>query len=484
MRRLVYSRLCCPLFFLTLLLCSADGSAEERRIAVGFRPTVAASPLTVEVTNAVAQHSLALPSLTLTGDRSGIGLSGYNTVLPGFAVRGLSVAPRYGDQRFAFDFQPSPLAGMGLTARPVRGLMVTATGRRMSGTLLAGRLVSGRTVGLLGSAVPRVLVFSATVKPQPKIAFSPRVVTPLSRQPQTGADPAIGLGMRAELSPHISVIGDVGATRTRLPLSAHSGRGDVAEERRWAPSAIAGAVGRWSRVSFEASAFRADQGVTLLGPMPFAASDRTLASAHLLLVKGLTVDGQLSASHPIGRTAAGTTTRSATARLDRLPYAFLTVQFNRSTTRTQRPRDLMIEWRDKGTSGTTIQLQQRSDGSRSAAGNTRRLQIEVPTLHNGRRLVLSLRSSVFLSTPQPSQSRIASRIKGRLAAGPHLGLIGEADVDALGSRSARRLRSVTSGGEIAFAHGTSMQLTYLYLPGDTLPRWKRIEIRFARALSL
>jgi hypothetical protein len=144
----------------------------------------------------------------------------------------------------------------------------------------------------------------------------------------------------------------------------------------------------------------------------------------------------------------------------------------------------MIEWRDKGKSGTTIPLQQRSDGSGSPAGNTRRLQIEVPTLHNGRRLALNLQSSVFLSSPPPSQSPIASRIKGRLAAGPHLGLIGEADVEALGSRSACRLRSVTSGGEIALAHGASMQLTYLYLPGDTLPRWKRIEIRFTRALSL
>jgi hypothetical protein len=458
--------------------------AQERRIAVVFRPAAAASPLTVELTNPAAQHSLALPSLTLTGDRSGIGLSGYNTLLPGLAVRGLSLVPRYGDQKFAFDFQPSSLAGMGLTPRAVRGLMVTAKGRRVSGTLLAGRLVSGRPLGPFVSAVPRVLAFSATVKPLPNIAFSPRVVTPLSRQAPTAADPAMGLGMRAELSPHISVIGDIGTTRTGRRLSTHSGRRDAADGRRWAPSAIAGAFGRWSRVSFEASAFRADEGVTLLGSVPFAASDRKLASAHLLLVKGVTVDGQFSASNPVGRTAAGTATRSATLRLDRLPYAFLMVQFNRSTTRAQRPPDLMIEWRDKGKSGTTIQLEQRSDGSGSAAGNTRRLQLEVPKLQNGRRLVLSLRSSVFLSTPQPSQSRIATRLKGRLAAGPHLGLIGEADVDALGSRSARRLRSVTGGGEIALARATSMQLTYLYLPGGSLPRWKRIEIRFTRALSL
>jgi hypothetical protein len=448
-----------------------------------FRPAAAASPLTVELTNPAAQHSLALPSLTLTGDRSGIGLSGYNTLLPGLAVRGLSLVPRYGDQKFAFDFQPSSLAGMNLTPRSVRGLMVTAKGRRVSGTLLVGRLVSGRPPGPLVSAVPRVLAFSATVKPLPNIAFSPRLVTPLSRQPPTAADPAMGLGMRAELSPHISVIGDIGTTRTGRRPSTNSGRRDPADGRRWAPSAIAGAFGRWSRMSFEASAFRAAQGVTLLGSMPFAASDRTLASTHLLLAKGLTVDGQFTASNPVGRTAAGTTTRSATLRLDRLPYAFL-VQLNRSTVRAQRPPDLMIEWRDKGKSGTTIQLEQRSDGSGSAAGNTRRLQIEVPKLQNGRGLVLSLRSSVFLSSPQPSQSRIATRIKGRLAAGPHLGLIGEADVDALGSRSPRRLRSVTGGGEIALARGASMQLTYLYLPGDTLPRWKRMEIRFTRALSL
>lgn len=238
----------------TVLLCAADASADTSRITLVFRPAAATNPFAVEIANGAPRHGIALPSLTLTGGPSGLRLGGYTTQLPTIKVRGMSLAPRYGDQQFSFDFQPAALTGMTPGARAVRGLAVTLGGSRVSGTLLAGRL-SSDTASLLGSAVPSVFVFSATLKPAPKVAISPRLATALVR-PGNGhrIDSTLGLGLRAELSRHVSIVGDAGGTRMK------SGR--------WAQLGAVGALGRWSRGSFEASASHAGAGVTLLGSVP------------------------------------------------------------------------------------------------------------------------------------------------------------------------------------------------------------------------
>lgn len=450
----------------TVLAGPAAAFADETRITVGFRPAQPQSPFTVEITNAGPHH--VLPSLRLSGNRSGIQLAGYNTLLPLVAVRGLSVAPRYGDHGLAFDFQPSALAGMGLSLRSVRGLTLAATGKRVSGTLLAGQLVSGSSMSPFGSAVPQVLAFSATIKPQPRVAISPRLVAPLSRRSaQGGADSTMGIGMRAEVSRHISIIGDAGSTRTR--------------DRRWAQSATAGALGRWSRVSVEASASHGDEGVTLLGSVPFAGSDRKVASGHVQMFKDVAVDGQFSATNPVGRQLDRTVGRSATLHFDRLRYGNLLLHFDRSSSRIQHPHSLTVEWRRRGASGMTIQLQQRGDG-RNSSGDARRLQMEVPNIHAGKRLLLGVRSSLLLSKMPPGQSRIAMRLKGRLAAGAHLGLTSEADFDALGS-AARRLHSISSGTDITLSRTTSVLLAHVYTPGSRRSPWKQLDVRFARSIS-
>lgn len=454
--------------------------ADETRITVGFRPAQAQSPLAVELTNAGPRH--VLPSLRLSGNRSGLQLAGYKTLLPPLVLRGLSVAPRYGDQQLAFDFQPSALAGLALSPRSVRGLTLAATAKRLSGTLLVGRLVSGPSMSPFGSAIPRVLAFSATMKPQARISISPRLVTPLGRRSaQDGADPTMGIGMRAELSRHISVIGDAGSTRTQDRRAAANGPPATG---RWAPLATGGAFGRWSRVSLEASASHADEGATLLGSVPFAALNRKLASARVLLLRGVTAEGQLSAFNPVRRPTDGTIQRAATFRIDRLPYGKMVVQFDRSKTHTRTPHAFAIEWRRRADNAIAIQLQQRTDGSGSSAGRARRLHIEMPSLPKiSRRLTLGLQSSVLLSNRWPGTSRATTHLKGRVAAGSHIAVAGDAELQMLGNRPLQRLSRLATSTEILLSRAASITVGHAYVPNDRTHLWKRIEIRFTKTVT-
>lgn len=456
---------------LVLLVNPPIASADDRRMTLLFRPAAATAPFSAEIT-AGSRRSIALPSLTLTGDRSGLRLQGYTTQLPAVTVRGVSLAPRYGDQRLAFEFQPSALAGMALSPRAVRGLIVTAAGKSFAGTMLVGRLSTDDGTSLLGSAVPRVFALSGTLKPTPKLAISPRLVAPLG-QPAAGAriDPTLGVGLRAEVSPHVSLFGDLGRTRAR------SGR--------WGQLAAAGALGRWSRVSFEASASRADDAFTVLGPVPFAAMDRKLASTRVLLLRGVTVEGQVSRLQPISRSrrADGTLARSTTLRTDRVPGGSLILRMDRSTASARRAGELTIEWRARKSSGLVLQWQQHSSGSGSAIRRTHRFQVGVPTIPTGSaRIVLGLESSMRLSSLSRTDSRITTKIKGRVAAGARIGLTGEAEFGVLGIAKIRRLGAVRVGADIALSRGASIQLVHTHTAGNTPPLWKRTEVRFTRTL--
>jgi hypothetical protein len=237
-------------------------------------------------------------------------------------------------------------------------------------------------------------------------------------------------------------------------------------------------------VSFEASASHGDEGVTLLGSVPLAALNRKLASARVVLLKGFTAEGQLSASDPVRRPRDGTVQRSATFRVDRLPYGNLLVQFDRSKTEARAPHAFTIEWRRRAGNGMTIQLHQRNDGTRSPAGHLRRLHVEVPSLpRSNRRLGLSLQSSVLLSNWRPGASRAITHVKGRLAAGARVAFTGDAELQMLGHGPLQRLSKLTTTTEVPLSRAASISVGHVYIPNDQTHLWKRIEIRFTRSIS-
>ena len=194
----------------------------------------------------VSRGDLILPAFKVVSTDAGTKVTNYTMALPVLSLAGLSVTPQYGEQKFGL--LASSLSGLKLNAQTVRGISLSTTHGANDFTVMLGQL-SGKKTGLIG--VPSVLAFTGTLHPSSRVTFAPRVVTHLGSSTRPGsADTSVGAGVRAALSSHVTLIGDIAGARTT--------RG------HWAPSVVVGSVGRWSRGSVEASLRRADSAYTLM----------------------------------------------------------------------------------------------------------------------------------------------------------------------------------------------------------------------------
>jgi hypothetical protein len=441
--------------------------AEGARVTFAFRP---ASPLTsTSVEIAGAGSRFGLPSLKLTRDGSPVQLSTWSLPLPRFAVRTMSFVPRYGDHQVGVSLQPSVLPDLKLPARRARGIAVETKGPRFSAGLVAGSLQSDRSLNPMKSAVPEVLAMSATVTPRAGIALSPRVVTPLLRRPAGDkVDPGFGVGLRAELARHFTLTGDIDTTRTRA---------------RWTPSAIAGLSGHWSRASFDIAAAHVSPGVSFMGPVPFAASRRHLSSIRVQLGEGVTAEGRVSTVNRLRAQRDGTADRAVALHVDRLPWGALQLRLGDALVSSHRTPIMTIMWRERGARGIAMQLAQEPNRRRPFDSATRKFQIEIPNIHRGRDVALSIRSSILLTAVRPGDARTATNLAGRVKAGP-IGLSGEIALDALTNGSVARVQRFISRVEIPLPTGASVQVGHEYAAGDRLAAWRRIQIRFTHTLGM
>ena len=330
----------------------------------------------------------------------------------------------------------SSLSGLKLNAQTVRGISLSTTHGANDFTVMLGQL-SGKKTGLIG--VPSVLAFTGTLHPSSRVAFAPRVVTHLGSSTRPGsADTSVGAGVRAALSSHVTLIGDIAGARTT--------RG------HWAPSVVVGSVGKWSRGPVEASLRRADSAYTLMGRIPAAAQNQESLKGKLTVVRGFTLLGQLTTSRPRGPRPedAGRMTQTLTFKIDRVGTLQLT--------------------RKQGTRGS-----RRTD--------ERQLQFEFKG-SPGERVSLSGRTSVWLSELAPDRSRVRSRLKGRVAVGGRLELTAEAEYDLFGTRAAAAsIGQVRLGGDIALSDRTTLHLVYSRDPHTSAPRSQRLEGRISRLVS-
>ena len=215
------------------------------------------SPLMMfEVVKPVSRGKLSIPALKLVTTESGPELAGFTMALPVLKMGNLSFNPQYGDQRFDVNFLAGSLSGLALKPRRLRGLSLTTKQGNNSFSLMLGQLVGKKDANRFGSAVPRVLTLTGTLKPLNGLTVAPRVVKRLWRQGLSGsAETSVGVGVRAEVSQSLHFVGDLGATRQP---------GDT-----WGSFAVVGAVAKWSRGSIEANVKRADTAYRLLGRVPF-----------------------------------------------------------------------------------------------------------------------------------------------------------------------------------------------------------------------
>ena len=443
-----------------LLAAPGVAAAGQTKLTFTLRPGASGSPVAMEVASSGSRP--AIPSLTLSGGGSKAELTGWSLPLPAFAIRGVKLAPRYGNQQFSLGFQPSALPGMSVDPRHMRGFALTATGRAFSGTVVAGRAGRSRSTNLLEPAVPHLVGFSGTVTPRRNLVFSPRLVAPVRKE--TGVDAALGLGVRASVAPHLTAIADVGTTRTRT--------------KEWAPLGTAALSGIWRLTEFEAGSSYAARGTTLVGAVPFAATTRHFSTVRVRLARGVTTEGRIARVASLTGTDR-TLTRSGSLSFDRLIGGSLRLQFDHGRTTTQLARDTSIEWRAHGIG---IHFRQESERTRRSVDVSRTLQLELPAIRGSHGIQMGLSSTMRLSG-RTGDPRAAMRIASRISPG-RLVLSSEAEVDALKKGSVVRLGRLLSRAEIPVAKGTSIQIGHTYAPGDRAALWRRVELRFMRAFAL
>ena len=230
--------------------------AQDARVTVSFlRPggsELQAPLFSFEMLNTVSLGDLSLPAVKVVSTDSGTKVTNYTIALPVLSLGGLSVTPQYGEQNLGL--MASSLSGLKLKSQKVSGFSLSTKRGSNAFTLMLGQL-SGKKTRLVGA--PSVLAFTGTLEPSARLTFAPRVVMPLGDQTRPGsAGTSVGTGVRAAVSSHVKLIGEIAGAQTK--------RG------RWAPFMVVGSVGKWSRGSVETSLRRADSAYALAGRIPSA----------------------------------------------------------------------------------------------------------------------------------------------------------------------------------------------------------------------
>ena len=411
------------------VLAPQQAFAQDLRISVNVLRMGGGKSLgpgfSFEMVDTLSVGALTLPTFKFISTDSGTKVTNSTMALPVFSLAGLSLTPQYGEQKLSL--LASPLSGLKLKSKKVRGFSMSTTHGSSAFTLMLGQL-SGKKTGFIG--VPSVLAFTGTLKPSSRLTFAPRVVTHLGRQSRPGsADTTVGAGVSAVLSSHVKLIGDFAETRTK--------RG------RWAPSVVVGSVGTWSHWSVEASLRRTDQD------------------------------------------NGGRMKQALTFKIDRVGTLELT---RTQVTRRSRLTDkVSVEWRQKRFWKSVVRLteERKQDTLSNREGRVeRQLQFELKG-SPGKRVSLSGRTSVLLSEFAPGRSRARSRLKGRVAVGSRLELTGEAEYDLFGNQAgSASIGEVGVGGEVALSDRTTLHLVYSRDPHELVSRSQRFEARISQLVSL
>ncbi len=450
--------------------------AQDARVTFSFlRPggsELQAPLFSFEMLDTVALGDLTLPAVKFISTDSGTKVTDYTIALPALSLAGLSVTPQYGEQKLGL--MASSLSGLKLRSQKVNGFSLSTKRGSNAFTLMLGQL-AGRKTKLVGA--PSMLAFTGTLKPSARLTFAPRVVTPLGSQTRPGsAGTSVGTGVTAAVSSHVKLIGEFAGAQTK--------------QGSWAPFAVVGSVGKWSRGSVETSLRRANSAYALAGRIPSATQDQEMLKGQLRVIAGLSVTGELSTSRPHAKQQddAGRVTRSLSFKVARFgPGTFkVTRKLVTDHSRDRRTDKWQLEWRQKHLGESVVRLTQERQRDLLSDGDgrlTRQLQFEYEG-SSSERVSLSGRTSFFLSQLAANRSRVRSRLKGRVAVGGGLALSGEAEYDLFGNRAAMAsIGKVRLGGDVSLSDRTTLHLVYSRDPKARTARSQRIEGRISRLVS-
>ena len=440
--------LCPPVGWAALALVLSFARASPAQEAqISFRSTpfsgASATPLfKVDIVESPKRATAALPSVTIVETPLGPRMSNVALKLPPITLGGTAIASQIGDQRLPRSFSSSPWAGT-VVKRPMRGLSFS-TASTTAVSVLVGQL-DDTSRPPQSSATPGVVALAIGVTPIKEFSVAPRALVPMNSTTQT----SVGTAIRAEVSPHVSFVTDVGAAGT----TPHG----------WDPLAAAGVIGHWSGVELETNLLRGAAPVGTSGIATVGSLDREIVRGLVRSIPGVTISTQASWSRPASAPATtDTTVRSIGVTYDRLPIGALTTR-RQDEDSSWQAATTSIEWRRKPTDGIVVRYTEREQTLRDRLQPTvvsKQVELELPAwierdVRNRLDVHAVLTDSSMLGTPS-----VSSKLSGRFDVIGDVGVTGDTEIGI--SRSGPTLRELRVASKVPVLERTAVQLVYTY----------------------
>jgi hypothetical protein len=450
----------------------ARALAQQAKVSFRVAPFGAksATPLfKVDIVKPPARGSVALPSLTVMETATGPRLTNVALLLPDVTVGNTAVASRLGDQPWPRTFVASPLSGTSVK-RPMRGVSFSTAGATPWSFSL-GQLDAGTGTAALSSRAPSIMAFAVGLKPHHHFSVAPRLLVPVG---SAATRTSIGTAIQAELTPHVTLVSDVGA----------AGRARAG----WDPLAAAGVVGHWAGAEIETNVLR---GAPSLGPSATAtidSLDRELIRGQSRHIPGVTISGLAAWSRPASAPhAADTTVGSIGIAYDRLPYGQVAATSRREASSSRQVNTTRVEWRRTPVGGFVVRyvvLRQTHREALQAGQSSKQVEIDFPgwTGHDpGTRVNVQ---AVLTADPSSANPTLSSRLTGRFDVFGQVGLAGETELGMTGTDGKHPLRKLRVTSEVPVMRDTAVQVLYTYRAGTPYLFDQSFEARISRTIQL
>lgn len=414
-------------------------------------------------------RGLALPSLTLTDDGSGLRVRSLVLELPDLGLGDVAVASRLGDQPLPAVFRSGALAGRTLMA-PIRGLTFTTAGTVPS-SFSIGQIGSGPYAGPPGPDSPALAAAAVSFTPASRVSLTPKLLIPLG---SSDAQRSLGTAIQAKVVGNLSLVSDLGLAG--------------AVDTTWSPLASARLVGKWPRGAIETSVLRgatpppADTDTVLV-----SSQDREAAQAQMQPLPGLTLAALTSSSRPSSDPDADDTILgSLRIAYDRLPSGQLTAVRQRETVASRESLLSSLEWRQRGLGSMVVRYVQKraSDSAQEGAGEaSARVEVDLPALAPRAGANVDLRAAITAGSNSLTGPGVNSRVSGRVGLIDSAALTGETEFGITGG-DGQLLRALRLTTEMPVVPATRLQLSYSYRAGARFPVGQLLEARILRRLDL
>jgi hypothetical protein len=301
--------------------------------------------------------------------------------------------------------------------------------------------------------------------------MAPRLLMPVSSA--KGVQTSIGTAIRAELTPHLSVISDMGAA--------------AAAQAGWAPLAAARVVGQWAGAELETNVLRGAPSAGTEGAATIGTLDRELARGVVRPIDGLTISGLLSWSRPADPS------QPADSRLgtfgftyDHMPFGLLAATSQREISPTREVSTMRVVWRPALRGFAVRYTEKRQEESTQAVAPvlSRLVEIDFPNwLQVDPRNRVEIRT-VMTVDPSSSASAISSRLTGRFDVVNEIALVGETELGLASAGAARAFQVLRLTSDVPVVKDTAVQLLYTCRRGTPAPLNQSFEARVSRTIRL